>query len=267
MENLPHGSLDRFIGYLTAQVNNQSIYVLGAKGEDATVLNEDWIKSHEDSGRNAERAISLWYRRASAGFGDRIQAFDHLSLGGCAFTSLGVYDLGFYNDINHYVESCDILERSQLKRGDWVFRQNSFGRVYHIGFVVDDHLNVIECKGRSDGVVKRGLNSHSNKYWNAYGRPLMFKDDIEADRIHIGFDWRVDRTLYEGLEGEDVKGLQLKLLVLGYRLPRFGADGIFGEETKEAVLAYQADNRMVRNARVGAVMVRKLDGEWTKTKD
>jgi len=39
----------------------------------------------------------------------------------------------------------------------------------------------------------------------------------------------------QGNEGEDVRNLQLGLLRLGYPLPDFGADGIYGPETASAV--------------------------------
>jgi N-acetylmuramoyl-L-alanine amidase len=36
--------------------------------------------------------------------------------------------------------------------------------------------------------------------------------------------------------------LQKRLLSLGYELPKWGADGEFGDETVEAVKSFQADN-------------------------
>ena len=42
-----------------------------------------------------------------------------------------------------------------------------------------------------------------------------------------------------GSRGEAVRQLQLKLLALGFKLPRYGADGVFGRETSAALRAWQ----------------------------
>lgn len=46
-------------------------------------------------------------------------------------------------------------------------------------------------------------------------------------------------SLVFGSRGEAVRQLQLKLLALGFKLPRYGADGIFGRETSAALRAWQ----------------------------
>ena len=53
-----------------------------------------------------------------------------------------------------------------------------------------------------------------------------------------------DRTLRLGDAGDDVKELQKDLMALGYRLPKYGADGDFGEETEEAVKKFQKDRKL-----------------------
>lgn len=47
-------------------------------------------------------------------------------------------------------------------------------------------------------------------------------------------------TLRKGVRGEAVRRMQQALLERGYSLPRYGADGKFGAETKAAVQAFQA---------------------------
>ena len=42
----------------------------------------------------------------------------------------------------------------------------------------------------------------------------------------------------------DVREAQNKLLTLGFPLPRFGADGKWGSETRQAVLGYQASRAL-----------------------
>ena len=46
-------------------------------------------------------------------------------------------------------------------------------------------------------------------------------------------------TLQKGSRGAQVKLLQQNLLSLGYKLPRYGADGDYGDETRSAVIAFQ----------------------------
>ncbi len=47
-----------------------------------------------------------------------------------------------------------------------------------------------------------------------------------------------------GDQGAHVKKLQQKLLKLGYELPRWGADGDYGDETHRAILACVRDNQI-----------------------
>lgn len=48
----------------------------------------------------------------------------------------------------------------------------------------------------------------------------------------------------EGEKTMDVREAQNKLLALGFPLPRFGADGKWGSETRQAVLGYQASRAL-----------------------
>ena len=50
------------------------------------------------------------------------------------------------------------------------------------------------------------------------------------------------RSLIRGSRGADVVQLQRALMALGYGLPKYGADGDFGQETEKAVEAFQRDH-------------------------
>ena len=67
-----------------------------------------------------------------------------------------------------------------------------------------------------------------------------------------------DRVLAKGCVGEDVRQLQQTLLNLGYKLPRYGADGDFGSETAEAVRSFQQDHGLVADGTAGATFIRAL---------
>ncbi len=59
------------------------------------------------------------------------------------------------------------------------------------------------------------------------------------------------RLLKKGMEGADVKAMQELLLQLGYKLPKYGADGDFGSETEAAVLAFQKAEELEEDGKYG----------------
>ena len=167
--------LDSFIDHLESQVANHSIYVWAAQGEDSKVISEKWIKKMETSTTNAQRAINFWKKQCDLGYKNVLKAFDCSGLGMYALNKLfGYKDTtadGMYKSLSKKIS------RSDLKRGDWVFKVDSSGKATHIGYVVDKSLNVIEAKGRDDGVVKRHVDEGE---WNAFTRPYCFESDILA---------------------------------------------------------------------------------------
>lgn len=64
--------------------------------------------------------------------------------------------------------------------------------------------------------------------------------------------------LKRGMKGEDVRRLQLRLMELGYGLPRYGADGEYGAETAAAVKAFQADRKLVADGAAGEMTLAAL---------
>ena len=130
------GKLSEFIAYLEEQAANHSIYVWGGQGQDHTRISEAWIRERETSTDNANRAIAFWKKQVKAGYGEKLRAFD------CS--GLATYYL--YNlkklipsdtTANGLKSKCQVLSRSELKKGDWVFRVyqtgKDTGQPYHIG--------------------------------------------------------------------------------------------------------------------------------------
>lgn len=62
----------------------------------------------------------------------------------------------------------------------------------------------------------------------------------------------------KGAKGNITKLIQKRLLSLGYKLPKWGADGGFGDETVEAVKLFQSDNGLSSDGIVGQNTWRKL---------
>lgn len=57
--------------------------------------------------------------------------------------------------------------------------------------------------------------------------------------------------LKPGMESEAVRSMQHLLLAKGYEMPRYGADGDFGEETENALLLFQEDMNLEPDAKCG----------------
>jgi peptidoglycan hydrolase-like protein with peptidoglycan-binding domain len=55
----------------------------------------------------------------------------------------------------------------------------------------------------------------------------------------------------KGDSGLGVKELQQDLMKVGYKLPKYGADGGYGDETVEAVKKFQADNKLTSDGIAG----------------
>jgi peptidoglycan hydrolase-like protein with peptidoglycan-binding domain len=70
------------------------------------------------------------------------------------------------------------------------------------------------------------------------------------------------RLLRAGASGEAVTRIQQALMDLGYAMPRFGADGQFGGETTQAVVAYQRDHDLGPDGIVGPNTLGSLDGRF-----
>lgn len=74
-----------------------------------------------------------------------------------------------------------------------------------------------------------------------------------------------ERFLRKGDNGPAVQKIQQALIDSGFSLPRFGADGIFGDETKSAVKNYQQARGLMPDGIVGPITIGKLDLEFLPT--
>lgn len=218
--------LDDFIAYLHSEVENHSIYVWGGQGKRGGEVTKEWIEKRESDPRNAQRAIKYWKKQCESGYGDRLGAFDCSGLGMYFLQNVkGVYACDL--NANSMKGKCRQITRNELKRGDWVFMLSG-ARATHIGYVVDD-LYVIEARGRDHGVCISHVDSRP---WQFFGRPEIFKEEIETV------------MLKKGDKGNAVRALQYALMANGYSLPKYGADGSFGRETLDALTAFKKDHSL-----------------------
>lgn len=247
--------LPDFINYLETQVKNHSIYIWGAQGQTYPVVNEQWI-CEKETGINRTNALKTYRAAVAAGCERTLRAFD------CS--GLGVYWLYNLNGIlssdknaHGLMGMCTLIEKNHVKKGDFVFKRYTTGtkRAYHVGYVVDNDLNVIEARGRAYGVVKRSLSAGG---WNAYGRPSFFAAEIDSEQEQLEHK-TFNRILKKGCKGDDVKELQRLLNSYGDDLK---TDGDFGKKTFEAVKAFQKRSGLTVDGIAGEKTILALGGSW-----
>ena len=87
------------------------------------------------------------------------------------------------------------------------------------------------------GIVQRAFNSDDDHNLQSE----RFSGD---DRLENIFDASEDQYLRFGSTGDPVTKVQQTLIELGFPLPEFGADGIFGSETSRAVSDFKVQNEI-----------------------
>lgn len=106
-----------------------------------------------------------------------------------------------------------------------------------------------------------------NPFREAVRRSLV---DLRASRDAprpkpAGPAFRLGRVLEERsprMRGDDVRAVQRRLMALGFKLPEWGADGVFGDEAGDAVAAAQGHFKLKRDRQVGPKTTRALGGTW-----
>ncbi|MDO4564851.1 MAG: peptidoglycan-binding protein [Clostridia bacterium] len=249
------GVITDFTDLLTGQVG-KGIYVWGGDGENLSEMAdpEAWIKKHETSDYNANRALKLYAKRVAAGV-NPIQAFDCSGLVFWALNKLGLQK----SDVNSrglYGTVCTPIAKSELRAGDLVFCYTDkdgdgfeVSEIYHVGAMIDGTY-LVECQGRDVGVVKSKLSSK----WQAYGRPKAFADieDEPAPDTPDGY-YREIRVTSPYMRGDDVKWVQTALVALGYSVGDSGVDGIYGNDTADAVGQFQKAKGLTVDKIVGVI--------------
>lgn len=221
--------VEMFVQFLRSQVG-KSLYVWGAQGE--TDINEAWIRKRESNNeKQVKRILTFWNKLKAKGISP-IAAYD------CS--GLIVYWLLKQGIIKSDMSSRSLfakskeISRSELKAGDFVFRHNGT-KIHHVGVYVGNN-KVIECMGRDVGVVERDINASGASYWNRYGRfmPLINAELPTQPKEEVYY---LKEKPY--MRSDEIKELQMRLIMLGYDVGKTGADGIFGNNTDKAVKLFQ----------------------------
>lgn len=236
-------TIKQFTSLASNQVN-KGIYVWGAQGQLLTSISPEWIRSKETSTANANKAIEMYNKRKGiAG----ARAYDCSGLVCWCLTECKAKEQGFDKTAEGLRQLCSKLSKP-TEDGDLCFKISD-GKAHHVGMYVGG--KIVEAKGRAYGVVSSSVSSS----WNAFGRlPIKWDDEPKQ--------YVLTRILKKGCKGDDVKELQKKLMSLGYKLPRYGADGDFGKETDKYVRQFQVDKKLKADGIVGKNTCEKLGWIW-----
>ena len=238
-------TIKQFTSLASGQINI-GIYVLGGQGELLKNIDSAWIKRKEDSESNYKKAYEMYLKRKDI---KGARAFDCSGLVCWALCECGAKPKGFDTTANGLYKSyTTAISKHDLRDGDLCFKVKD-GKAHHVGMYVGG--KIVEAKGRAYGVVSSSVSSS----WNAFGRlPIKWDDEPKQ--------YVLTRILKKGCKGDDVKELQKKLMSLGYKLPRYGADGDFGKETDKYVRQFQVDKKLKADGIVGKNTCEKLGWIW-----
>lgn len=132
----------------------------------------------------------------------------------------------------------------------------------HTGYIVaarsDTDLDVIE--GNAGDAVK--LTHPKSSTILGVFRPLYDNGSVTPPKEPASTTRTLQSVmlpiLKRGMLGKDVLSLQYLLKAYGYKLPKYGADGEFGDETYNALTAFQRDNGLEADGECGALTYAKL---------
>ena len=123
----------------------------------------------------------------------------------------------------------------------------------HTGFGLNDET--IECSSGVQHFTKRKAK------WTHWGVPACIDGVVppQPTPTPTPTPSKKHPTVKKGSKGTAVTELQQKLLAKGYSLPKYGADGSFGNETLTAVKQFQKDKGLVVDGIVGTKTWAALD--------
>ena len=190
---------------------------------------------------------------------------------GCKYSGLPAFDcrgLTYYACKNAGLSISSVGATTQWNTDSWIekgeidkmptdspcilFRQDQSNAkvMKHTGVSLGNGF-VVDCRGHASGTVKTSTDSFP---WTHYAIPYGAFDEADDETPEAtapSESIEVYSTIRKGSKGDDVKYAQNLLLALGYELPKYGADGRFGEETDAAVRAFQRDEGLAVDGVIG----------------
>ena len=136
------------------------------------------------------------------------------------------------------------------------------GTADHVGIVVsvsNGMIKVIEGN-KSDQVGYRSI-AVNHKSIRGFGLPKFSSKVVGNTETNTKGVFSMEmKTLSKGSKGEQVKALQILLIGRGFLLPQHGTDGSYGDETANAVKAFQKSKKITQDGIAGKVTFEKLLG-------
>ena len=123
------------------------------------------------------------------------------------------------------------------------YRKDGLGNASHIGIATGRGEGAIHSSSSRGCVAESRFRGKTiNGGWNRVGLWNRVSYDYGANSGETRAETPASRpTLHKGSRGDAVKELQAVLMARGYDLGRWGADGIFGNQTLKAVKSFQKD--------------------------
>lgn len=239
----------------TADSQLGSPYVFGAWGEFCTPTQRK--KRVRDDHPNTKNLCQVLNGKASSCEGCKWNGDRMFDCRGFTDWCLRQVDIDLYGDTcttqystkSNWIERGDIAEMPEAVCCVFVADGN---RKAHTGLYVGNG-KIIHCSGE----VKTGtLNDRS---WTHYAIPAGLYTAEEIAKLRELYP-KPKRTIKKGDTGETVKTAQRLLNEHGYDCGK--VDGIFGANTKAAVVRFQQDNGLVPDGVIGPLTWAALEGEY-----
>ena len=133
----------------------------------------------------------------------------------------------------------------------------------HTAMMVDRH-NLVQASINEMGTVTGGqtgdqnggeiaVRSYYNYPWDCVLRYREYERDEEENSAEETVQLRGLSLLRRGSRGDAVKAAQYLLLCRGLKLPKYGADGDYGQETEDAVKEFQRFAGLEADGECGAL--------------
>lgn len=177
------------------------------------------------------------------------------------------FSAGCTQDFNYFKSKGQIVNDPQI--GDLVF----FGNTSHIGIIENvDNDRIYTIEGNTSNKAELIINGgqvakksylKTSQYIHSYARPKYNEEGQNTEENNE--EQQITYSLIKnGDKGNLVVIMQEKLINKGYVLPKFGADGHFGNETEKAVKELQEDAKITVDGEVGEETWGVLNSDFVK---
>lgn len=176
-------------------------------------------------------SISYAYKEAGFSFG--------------ILNTVGMYTSAKLRDVPVVIKNGIIQNKDILRPGDMLlFARTDSSRAYadyvgHVEMVAQISGSKATIYGHGSGTPRKtDMDSYCKSQFAKKTKTKIGNKGLLKVRRFI---WDDDGGIYitRGMEGDAVKTLQQNLLMLDFKLPKYGADGDFGGETEAALKEFQ----------------------------